>query len=224
MKRNQSLSTPALLGFLMISLAPGLLIAQKARTRVACVGDSITEGAGLGDSTYPESLQRIMGEGYLVRNYGLGGRTLLKKGDYPYWKEKAFRQVQSWQPGLVVIMLGTNDSKPWNWKYGSDFEGNYAAFIQTFRKLPSHPAIYVCLPVPVFRNNYGIRDSIVKGVEPSLIREAVRREKVNLIDLYKPMLPYGRYFPDGVHPNQVGAWFMAKAIYRKIRHFRHPAS
>jgi lysophospholipase L1-like esterase len=190
------------------------------KIKVACVGNSITEGYGLGDSTYPKYLQRMMGDRYEVRNYGLGGRTLLKKGDHPYWNEPAFKEVQQWQPDLVVIMLGTNDSKPWNWKYKEEFEPDYDAFVQTFKQLPSHPQLYVCYPVPVFKDNYGIRDSVVRFEEPPFIRYVADKEQVHLIDLYKAMQSYGKYFPDGVHPDKIGAGYMAKAVYKKIKHYR----
>lgn len=48
----------------------------------------------------------------MVRNYGVSGRTLPKKGDYPYWKEAAYNQSRNWGPDVVIIRLGTNDSKP----------------------------------------------------------------------------------------------------------------
>ena len=54
-----------------------------APIRVACVGDSITAGAGAEGKPYPKQLQALLGDKWLVNNYGVGGRTLLKKGDHP---------------------------------------------------------------------------------------------------------------------------------------------
>ena len=54
---------------------------------VACVGDSITAGyLSTGGLNYPNQLQKILGSGYKVMNFGEGGRTMLKKGDNPYWR------------------------------------------------------------------------------------------------------------------------------------------
>ena len=55
----------------------------------------------LGNLTYPARLMRMLGSEYEVRNYGLCGRTLLKKGDFPYWKESFYRQSLSWEPDIV---------------------------------------------------------------------------------------------------------------------------
>lgn len=69
------------------------LVSSAAPVKVAFVGDSITEGAGLGSpgtESYPAKLQRLLGSGYTVGNYGVSGRTLLRKGDFPYWKELAY--------------------------------------------------------------------------------------------------------------------------------------
>lgn len=197
-----------------------LCFAANGQVRVACIGNSITYGYGIKgrDSlSYPAQLQDMLGAGYVVHNYGVSGRTLLKKGDYPYWNEKAFQQARDWQPNIVVIMLGTNDTKPWNWKYGAAFGTDYRDLLEVFRQLPSHPVIWAALPVPVFKpNRYGIRDSVVKAELP-IIRKVAREEHVHLMNLYSALKPYGRYFFDGVHPNRTGAYYLARAIYREIR-------
>src|SRR6266567_5306540 len=82
---------------------------RAAPMKIACIGDSITEGAGLSNpavESYPARLQRLLGANALVRNFGVSGRTLLKEGDFPYWKELFFKQSHDWQPDLVIIQLG----------------------------------------------------------------------------------------------------------------------
>ena len=67
---------------------------QASVVKVACVGNSITYGAGISNrdrDSYPAVLGQMLGEGYEVRNYGFSARTCLNKGDYPYMKEKMFR-------------------------------------------------------------------------------------------------------------------------------------
>ena len=52
--------------------------------RVACVGDSITFGSGIKNrdqNSYPAQLGAMLGEKYEVRNFGVGGATLLKNGE-----------------------------------------------------------------------------------------------------------------------------------------------
>src|SRR5690242_3952386 len=105
---------------------------NAAPVKIACIGDSITEGLGLSSpstQSYPARLQQLLGTNYMVRNFGVRGRTLLKQGDLPYWKEPFFKQSHDFYPDIVIIQLGTNDSKPQNWRYGTNFVSNYEELI-----------------------------------------------------------------------------------------------
>lgn len=197
---------------------------QQKRIKVACIGNSITYGYGIKNRdslSYPAQLQRMLGKRFDVQNFGVSGRTLLKKGDHPYWKEDAFQQAQQWDPDMVVIMLGTNDSKPWNWKYGDEFASDYRDLLEAFKKLPGHPKIWAALPVPVFKKNkYQIRDSIVK-VEIPIIRKVAHKEHVHIMNLYKALKPYGKDFFDGVHPDRNGAYYLARAVYKELNKYKN---
>jgi lysophospholipase L1-like esterase len=49
---------------------------STAQTRVACLGDSITFGAQVVDrehNAYPTLLDALLGERFVVRNFGVGG-------------------------------------------------------------------------------------------------------------------------------------------------------
>ena len=89
--------------------------AAAAKIKVACVGDSITQGSGIKDpakDSYPAQLQKLLGDNFEVKNFGHSGRTLLYGGDAPYIKSPKFKQAQDFNPDVVIIKLGTNDSKP----------------------------------------------------------------------------------------------------------------
>ena len=104
--------------------------------RVACVGDSITFGYGIKDRdkmSYPAQLGKRLGSKYEVRNFGVNGHTLLSKGNAPYIKSKAYRDALAFAPEIVVIKLGTNDSKPMNWQYKSEFKRPSHPLFPTFR-------------------------------------------------------------------------------------------
>ncbi|MDD8017450.1 MAG: GDSL-type esterase/lipase family protein, partial [Bacteroidota bacterium] len=202
--------------FLIIALFVIELPAQPTKIRVACIGNSITWG-GLGSQSYPQQLGTKLGEKYDVRNYGVSARTLLKKGDYPYWKEPEFTEARNFDPHIVIIKLGTNDSKPQNWIYKDEFFGDYMNMVAEFRKLNRRPQIYVCFPVPVFQTNWGINDSTVNKIIP--IIDSVRKEAHTfLIDFNTPMKDKGALFPDGVHPNAQGYGIMAQIAYDTIMH------
>lgn len=190
----------------------------QSKIKVACVGNSITEGAGIEPGKkYPEQLQALLGETYEVRNYGIGGRTLLKKGDYPYWKETKYQELQQWQPDVVVIKLGTNDSKPQNWQHKADFKKDYVRFIKSFKKLPGHPKVYICKPMPAYYENFTISPTVIKNEMLPLIEAIAKKTKVPVIDLYTPLLGKDALAPDGIHPNAEGAELLANEVYKAIR-------
>ena len=190
----------------------------QAQVRVACIGDSITEGAGIEEGKrYPQQLQILLGTGYVVKNFGKSGRTLLRKGDFPYWNEAIYKDALTWDPQVVIIKLGTNDSKPQNWKFGSEFESDYRALIQSFKALTAKPAIYLCTPLPVFKDRWGIRDAVVHDELTPIIKKVAEAEGLKVVDLYTAMTGEGALLPDGVHPNAIGATVMAHEIYKVVR-------
>lgn len=185
--------------------------------RVACIGDSITEGSGLGLRTYPAKLGGLLGDGYEVRNYGLGGRTLLKKGDYPYWNESYYQQSRAWEPDIVVIMLGTNDSKSQNWQFGDEFVGDYEEMIATYQSLTSQPRILVATPPPVFKSGAaGISPTIVANEIAPDVRDIVTRLGLEMIDYHERMADLSTLFPDTVHPSAGGTTVMAALAFEVI--------
>ena len=187
--------------------------------RVACVGDSITYGAGIKDRknmNYPKQLGKLLGKEYEVRNFGNSGSTMLKKGDKPYWKQKEFKAALEYAPNIVIIKLGTNDTKPQNWKNGADYSVDYKAMISSFTKLSSKPKVYICLPVPVVKARWGITNEIVlKEIIPA-IRKISDQTKSEIIDLNTPFKGKNELIPDFVHPNGAGATIIAKTVKNSI--------
>ena len=203
---------------LAIAAASAALAGQEP-IRVACVGDSITFGAGVHErakNCYPAVLGRLLGEGWEVRNFGVNGATLLKKGNKPYWKLKAFQQATQFEPNIVVIKLGTNDSKPLNWKHEADFADDLRAMVAHFAALPSKPKIWLCLPVPVYRTRWGINEATVKGKIAPIIQQVAAQRKLPTIDLHTALSGKPGLFPDGIHPNAQGAALMAETIHAAL--------
>ena len=213
MKKQSLLQTISCIFFIAVLFAD----AQPAKIRIACIGNSITWG-GLGDLSYPQQLQKKLGSNYDVRNYGVSGRTLLKNGDFPYWKEPEYLAARNFDPHIIIIKLGTNDSKPQNWVYKDQFFGDYMELVASFRMLKRRPQIYVCFPVPVFQTNWGINEPIVKNEIIPIIDSVQKSAKTFLIDFYALMKNQGALFPDGVHPNAVGYEMMAQLVYDTVMH------
>lgn len=202
----------ALLAFAGISLA-------QSPIKIACVGNSITQGPGRDNpDSYPLQMQGILGEAYEVVNFGVSGRTLLRKGDYPYWNEPQFQQVKDFKADILIIMLGTNDSKPQNWQHASEFRQDYLDMIAEFKKtMPADGKVYVIMPVPVTRENFGITPEVMNNEQRMMIMDIARDSGSELVDLYTPLMNKTELLPDGVHPNTEGLGIMASVIARAIR-------
>ena len=180
--------------------------------RVACIGNSITDGHGIDlapRNGYPAQLQRLLGNDYCVKNFGVSARTMLNKGDYPYMNEQAWRDALAFKPDIVIIKLGTNDSKPENWQYNAEFRQDLEQMITTLcpslaqpakkgKKAkkgqaaePVKPQIYLCTPVPAFKSTWNINDSvIVNGIIP-IQKEVAAKYGLKVIDLHTlyPSMP-----------------------------------
>jgi alpha-L-fucosidase len=189
----------------------------KRSIRVACVGDSITQGAKLAKGMiYPEQLQKMLGSAWIVKNFGKSGRTLLKRGDYPYWNESIYQDALQFAPDVVIIKLGTNDTKPQNWKHIADFKDDYRALVESFRSLASKPRVYICTPCPVVGPGaFGINNTGVEK-ESSWIKELAVEWNVGLIDMNAAFTGKSELLPDKVHPNAEGATLLARAAYSAL--------
>lgn len=104
-----------------------------------------------------------------VIRFGVSGSTLLNRGNLPYQKQRAFKAALDYDPQVVVVMLGTNDTKPQNWKFKNEFAADYKELLGQFAKLPAKPRIFICRPVPVpGSGNYGINEAGVKEQAPMI--------------------------------------------------------
>lgn len=191
---------------------------ENPKFRVACVGDSITQGSGAArGKSYPSQLKELLGKDWGVENFGVSGRTLLKKGDHPYWKEKAYKNALSSAPHVVIIMLGTNDTKPQNWKFEQEFYADYTELVQSFQALPSKPVVFVCRPCPLpGKGNFGINDANLQIVIQHVDKLA-KEHKLPIIDMHAALKDHPEFLPDRVHPNTEGAALMASAAAEVLK-------
>lgn len=206
-------------GLLLLLLFISNFLSAQNVTRIACVGNSITYGAGIENrdkDSYPAVLGQMLGNTYDVRNFGVSGRTMLNKGDYPYTNEQAYKDALAFNPNIVIIKLGTNDSKPYNWQYKDEYQQDTEALINSFKALPSKPEVYLCLPAKAYTLKWGINDSIiVNEVIPEVLKVADKCN-VKVINLYSPTTNMHENFPDDIHPNEIGAKVLAKEVYNAI--------
>ena len=205
--------------------------------RVACIGNSITDGHGIDlaeQYAYPALLQQRLGADYWVKNFGVSARTMLNKGDNPYMNEMAWRDAVAFNPDVVIIKLGTNDSKPQNWQHGAEFKQDLVQMITTLcpelSDLPKNKKkrakalaevkkqIYLCTPIPAFKSTWGINDSvIVNGIIP-VQQEVANEYGLKVIDLHTLFANDGnKMLSDGIHPDGNGARRMAELIAGELK-------
>nr|MBP7472292.1 alpha/beta hydrolase fold domain-containing protein [Prevotella sp.] len=190
--------------------------------RVACIGNSITDGFGIDMAEangYPAQLQKKLGDDYLVKNFGVSSRTLLNKGDYPYMNEPAWKDALGFNPNIVIVKLGTNDSKPYVWKYKDEFITDYKQLIDSLKALPSKPKIYICTPIPGQNEGWGITDKVITEEVIPMIQKVAKKNKVQLIDLHSLFVNTDgkKMQRDGVHPTKAGAGELADLILKTIK-------
>lgn len=197
------------------------LFAQKP-VKVACVGNSITYGTGIANrekDSYPVKLQQMLGDKYLVDNFGKPGATLLNKGHRPYMQQKEFKDALAFAGDIVVIHLGINDTDPRNWpNYRDYFIRDYRALIDSFRVVNPQCRILIARLTPIAdrhpRFESGTRDW--HGEIQLAIENIAKYANVQLIDFHEPLYPYPYLLPDAVHPNVEGAAILAKTVYEGI--------
>jgi lysophospholipase L1-like esterase len=206
--------------------------------KVACIGNSITDGYGIDFAPangYPAQLQKILGNDYWVKNFGVSSRTMLNKGDYPYMNEMAWKDALAFKPDIVIIKLGTNDSKPENWQYNAEFKQDLQQMITTLRPdllkpikkgkknkkqviKNEGPQIFICTPIPAFKSTWNINDGIITNNIIPIQQQVAQEYNLQIIDLHS-LFGDGKdtILDDGIHPNAKGAQKMAKIIADVIK-------
>ncbi|MBN2840283.1 MAG: hypothetical protein JXP37_04925 [Coriobacteriia bacterium] len=193
--------------------------------RVACVGDSITRGTFVWrrrKNAYPAQLQALLGDGFCVRNFGVNGHAAQRTADRPYRSSAAFLASTEFAPGIVLIMLGTNDSRGSNWKGLSAFADGYRELVVHYRSLESHPAVWLLTPPALFR--LGRSTKVRYGMDEQALAEmcgviaAIACELgCGLIDINAATADRSEAFRlDGVHPGATGARLIAGTVFEAL--------
>lgn len=192
------------------------------KIKVACVGDSVTFGAGIEDpevNSFPAQLQQLLGSNYEVGNFGHSGATMLRNGHKPYWDKSEFKNSKDFAPNIVIIHLGLNDQGNNNWPdHKDEFEQDYLDMISVYKNLPSKPKVIICKMTPTFSGHHwfeeGMRESF-KEIQ-SKIETIAKKASVDLIDLHEPLYRFPEYFPDNLHPTKEGAQIIANKTFSAI--------
>ena len=201
---------------LLVALMLGGVVA--ARTRVACVGNSITYGMTIEDrenNSYPSRLARMLGDDYEVGNFGKNGATLLVKGHRPYTLQEEYKAALEFVPDIVVIHLGVNDTDPRDYPdYGDFFVEDYVALIDSFKKVNPGVRVIVANLSPLLAKHPRFKSGTREWRDKirNLIPSVANVTGAELIDFGEALRDRPDLITDGIHPNAQGAAILAETV------------
>lgn len=223
---NKTLSTLLIALFCLTTLQlPAAAKRKKVAAqpvRVACVGNSITYGTGIADRehfSYPVQLQQMLGNGYVVGNFGKPGATLLYKGHRPYVEQPEFKEALRFKGDIAVIHLGINDTDPRNWpNYRDEFVKDYLSIMDSLRAANPKVRFILARMTPIADRHPRFQSGTKQWHDEiqTAIETVARVSGAELIDFHEPLYPYPNLLPDAIHPNPEGAGILAKTVYGGI--------
>ena len=201
----------------------------SGRTKVACVGDSITYGLGLAHreaESYPAKLQTLLDErfpgGYEVRNFGNSGRGIYldsmrgteKRGFRWMVEHKA---ALDWWPDIVICNLGINDCGEYIKEYSGarkrgNFKSDYLALLDDYRA--ANPAVRLFIWTKLAPLTQG--QNFYRSPEPFLMQrdleDVAHISGATGIDMLEPLRDDmdSIFERDHIHPNAHGSGIIAE--------------
>ena len=199
---------------------------EKHITRIACVGDSITQGVDASDEikeSYPAVLQNTLGYEYDVVNYGKGGTTM-SSYSLEIYKSRSYIDKSTYYDTLiktapkldvVIIMLGSNDAagsvestelftKNYD-AFKMDFTINLTKMVKDLRKANDDIKIIYFSTTKCHPENSTREQNLVKYVRP-LQKQLCEDLKLDFYDMYQYTAKNmtASEYEDGLHPLSVG--------------------
>ncbi|MBQ7002234.1 MAG: hypothetical protein IJN67_14565 [Oscillospiraceae bacterium] len=196
---------------------------KEGQIKIACAGDSTTYGHGISGwpkNNYPAVLQNLLGKNYHVNNYGVSSFAVQESADRSYRTLPHYQESLAYDADYVVFMMGSNDSKPINWKGADAFKTDLLSLLDTY----GDSEIILCtLPSSFFLEgqtegvtNHDIQPLIVEEIA-EITREVAVERGYTLIDIHALTSQHPEWFEkDGVHPSNEGAAAIAQEVYAVI--------
>ncbi len=213
------------------------------KTKIVCMGDSITEGFGVEErESYPYRLGVMLGEDYEVVNKGVCCSTAMNLEldgqvmGFPYVRQERYREALAEKGDIYVILLGTNDAQD-----GMDdvedvvnplsnmisrkgeFVSCYQAIIDSVRESAPAAAIYIGIPAPVqkciWRRH---QERYLQELMPFFEEIFAANPDIKKIDVHAAFSGLDKekvsalYQSDGLHPNPAGLQLIADTVYSAL--------
>ncbi len=204
------------------------------KLRIACIGDSITQGTGVDDKehdSYPAQLQALLGDDYVVGNFGKGSSYVLKADskfnttykDRPqlsYKNTVQYADSIDFEPDVVVIMLGTNDMRHMlSDAAKAEFKDTLKELVESYEELSSVQKVYLCTNIHALSSS--MAEQLSSGEMGRLVKETAEAAGCGFIDIggitFDFMSVYMNTTADRLHPGKEGYAEIAKAMEAGIR-------
>lgn len=198
---------------------------EAPRLRIACVGDSITEGTANADHArngWPRILGRLLEAThparYEVGNFGRSGATLRREGRKPYEQQDVYAASHAFEPDAVVINLGTNDTAALTSdELLASFEADARWLIEGYLAHEPPPAVWLSTLTPMIAPHPRAEsDRPARAAIGAILAALAAEYGLPLIDLTTPLEGHRLWLPDGVHPNTAGNEAMARAVHAAL--------
>ncbi len=212
-----------------------------AKTKVACIGDSITFGYTLPNReavAYPTQLQQLLDEKfpgeYEVRNFGNSGRGIYldsmrgkEKRGWRYMKEHD--AALAFKPDIVICNLGINDNGEYIKEYTGgrkrgQFVEDYMTLLADFKKANKKTKFFIWTKLSPLTQG----QKFYRSPEPFLMQadleEVARRCKAVGIDMQEPLRADqdAIFAKDHIHPDAAGAKIIAETTFAALEKARTP--
>ena len=203
-----------------IQLKPVAKADEKDVPIIACIGASITEGAGAENfylESYPAQLQNALAGNYNVINFGNSGKTVNPNlGEESWMNQYQWTGVQAIVPDIAILNIGTNDSKVHNNPNYDDFYANFKHLIDSLLEVNPEMRIMICTVPYAYSDIWGISNENIANIIAPVQRDVAEEYGFELIDLYEYSQDKSYLFPDGVHPNTKGYEMFVKIIFKAV--------
>lgn len=212
----------------------GEAVSYTEPIRIACIGDSITQGTGAKvnsvtdyeNASYPAQLYKqavANGDDAIISNYGCAATGVMNYGGLYYKAGLAYTlSVNETDATYVVIGLGTNDCGEAANTVGQldHFRSEYKDLILAYEKNPSTVTVFGTSAIYRYRFAFnGV--NVIRAMQDEVLT-ALKAEgkKCQYVDLYALLLDSALegtlLSGDALHPDAEGYTLYADAIYNAV--------
>jgi lysophospholipase L1-like esterase len=207
--------------------------------RIVALGDSITNGAGIGDVTEKDTFRNhIQTDLSKITDYKFNANVINAgvNGDITTTAiPRLERDVFSHKPDYVTVMFGVNDAGFYRPATDSmagtprvtenNFKANLEIIMGEIQKAGATPILITPLPMNEFYAHKDFPSYIKNGLNylverySNVIRNLCAEKNLYLIDINKVFdddPDTVNLIPDGIHPNKCGHRFIADVILSEL--------